>query len=77
MVKFIGWASWIFGIPVSFLGIAVNLDNWKATVIFILAAAFWVLKIWMSYRNHVQKYREKDIEIQGRLHELNKQKNST
>jgi Na+-driven multidrug efflux pump len=66
--------SWIFGLPVTILGIAINLDNWKSAVIFVLAVIFWALKIFITWRKERQRYREKELELEQKEFEIKKAK---
>lgn len=60
----IGWliADWI-GIPLSLLGIVINMDNIKSAVIAMLAMIYLMLRIYFYFIQKQQAVREKEIDL--------------
>jgi hypothetical protein len=77
----IGWliADWI-GIPLSLLGIVINMDNVKSTVIALLAMIYLMLRIYFYFVQKQQAVREKEIDLwfreQDKQDRINKNKKS-
>lgn len=60
----IGWliVDWL-GIPLSLLGIYLNLDNVKSAIIAILAIIYLMLRTYFYFVQKKQAVQEKDIDI--------------
>ncbi len=62
-VKMIWLICDIFGIPITLLGIAANIDNVKSAIIAILAIAYLMVRGYFYYLKSDQAVREKELEI--------------
>lgn len=62
----------IFGYPISALAVWLNITNWKADVVWILAALFWAFKLVRACMKAYQEYKEKEIELQNKRDRYNK-----
>ena len=64
MAAKIGWIiiDWL-GIPLSLLGIYLNLDNVKSAIIAILAIIYLMLRTWFYFIKNNQAVREKEYDL--------------
>jgi hypothetical protein len=61
----------IFGVPTSFLGIWLNIDNIKSVIIAILAICYLMLRAYYFWKQKEQSLREKEYELWNK--EMDKQ----
>lgn len=68
----------IFGIPVTMLGIAANMNNIKSTILFIIAAIYLMLRAYYYAIRQQQESRARDIDNwhkeQDKIDRINKNK---
>lgn len=53
----------VIGIPSTILGILLNLDNIKSTILFIVALIWGMVRIYFHFKDRSQRVREKDIQL--------------
>lgn len=74
----IGWliADWL-GIPLSLLGIVVNIDNIKSTVIALIAIIYLMIRTYFYFVQKQQAVREKEIELWHKMQDKQERINKT
>ena len=65
-VKFLWLLLDCLGVPITVLGIIANIDNFKAIVLFILAAAYVSARLYFFIAKNKQAVREKEYDLWDR-----------
>ncbi len=79
MAKIYWWLLDTFGWSATFLGIALNIDNIKSAILFILSVSYLMLRGYFYWVQKQQSVREKELDIwdkeQNKIDRINKRKN--
>lgn len=66
---------YIFGIPITMLGIIENYGTWKADLLFVMSGMLIMAKICFFIIDKDQQRRKRNMDLEEQRHELNKKKN--
>ena len=65
---------YIFGIPITLIGIIENYGTWKADILFILSGVLIFVKIVYFVSDKNQQRRKKEMDLERQRYELDKLK---
>lgn len=65
---------YVFGLPLTLLGILENLGTWKAAILFFLSALLLIVRIYYYVIDKEQQRKKKNMEIEQQRFELDKTK---
>lgn len=65
---------YFFGVPIALLGALVNIDTWKANVLFVLGSAILTAKLIYLCIDRYQKMKNTDLDLEEKRHNLNEKR---
>lgn len=75
-IKMLTYLFWFIGLPIVTIGVLVNIETWKATVLFVLSAVILIIRIVSYGLDKYQNWQKKKMDLEEQRHKLDKIKKS-